>query len=196
MSTSPRAPGQGQNLVQAISEAQSIIDAAERRASERLSEAESAYERAKLAGYDEGFKRGLDEAAKNAVQLIRETGGLKEKLAHEAAELALKIGSIVVGEHLKVSPESIRTIALKALGSSMIGSRVQIITNPEDSIVLENSLEMLRRVANTAEIALETIPDMARGGCVVRSQFGEVDCSVESLLGAVADRIGVSSIRK
>ena len=179
-------------LSSALSDAQSIIDAAEKRAAELKAEAEKVYREAKEQGYQAGLKLGHDEVAANAVRLIEESTSISEALASEAAQLALAISSQIIEEQVKVSTGVVKKMALRALRESVIGETVVVMVNPLDCAALESIPDELRRVANGVSVKIESDPQITRGGCIVRTDFGEVDASVEALVGAVYARLGIT----
>ena len=181
------------SLAQALSEAQSIIQAAEDRATSISAQAEKSFEDARNRGYNEGYTRGVKEASQKAVRLIEESTSIAERLSSEAARLALAISSSIIGEQVKLTPAVVKGIALNALQHSIIGEHVTLIINPEDEQILKSSLEQIRRLAGGVAVALESNSEITRGGCIVRTEFGEVDASVEALLESVAERLGIST---
>lgn len=178
-------------LSKALQEAETIVEAARRRAREIEADAEGRAATALEVGYAEGFHRGRKEAAEAAVRFIEEGSTLGERLSAEAARLAMTICEKVIGEHLQVSPQTVVRIAKEALQESMTGDRVSVVVHPEDGAILSGVLSELRRVSGGAEVILESNPEMGRGGCVVRTLFGEVDASIESLVEAVSAKLGV-----
>jgi flagellar assembly protein FliH len=180
-------------LGEALNEAQSIIEAAEARAKETIEKAEKIYLESKEAGYREGIEQGHKEVAENAVRMIEEAGAISDKLAKEAAQLAISIASFVVGEQVKVTPKTVQRIALKALKESVFGENIRIAVSDEDEKVMKDSLAIIRRAAGGASIAIEVDSDITRGGCIIRTDFGEVDASIEALIDAISSRLGLIS---
>ncbi len=179
------------NLSTALSEAQTIIEAAEQRSAELMRQAQLSYEQASRQGFAEGYQAGLTQATAKALRLIEETSRLQESLAREGAKLALAIASNVVGEHIKVSPESAQKMALKALQESAIGDSVVLVVNPEDEAVVRGADREFRRITGGAPVGIEADEMVTRGGCIVRTEFGEVDARIETLLDSIAERLGL-----
>jgi type III secretion system HrpE/YscL family protein len=189
----PRAPSGSQTkLATALAEAQSIIEAAEQRAAEVRSEAERSYLESREQGYQDGLRQGQTAAAGSAVRLIAESSTVGDRLADEAARLALAICKTAIGEHLKVEPEVVKRLAVHAFRESVVGEAATVIVHPDDRQTLERSVAQLRRVAGGAAVSLDTDPSLTRGGCIVRTDFGEVDATIESLLEAVAAHLGIA----
>lgn len=176
----------------ALSEAQRIVAAAETRAQELLAGAEA---RAR-SGYDAGFKQGLEEgrtaSARDAVRLIAERGELSSELALEGARLAVLMAQSILGEQLSVAPNSLEKLAARALKLTPLGQSVTILVHPSDGSKLEAAIPNLRKLARGVPIIVEGDLTIANGGCIVRTEFGEVDASVDSLLKAIAERLGIN----
>lgn len=180
------------SLTSALSEAHSIIEAAEKRAAELTEEAKKKFEEAWNEGYHQGFEQGRREASKQAIRLIQESTAVSDRLAEEAAHLALAIAESVISEHVKVEQQTVKRMAINAIQESVIGDSVTIISHPQDQQVLANSINELRQIAGGAGVLLETNSALTRGGCIVRTDFGEVDASIEALLESIRERLGLA----
>ncbi len=181
----------GNNLSTALKEAESIIEAAEQRAAALREEAEKSYHEAREKGFQEGHAQGLRNATEQAVRLIEEVGRVQDALSREAALLAIAIADSVIGEQIATDPKVVQKMALKALQESVIGDTVTLVVNPEDESTLKGAMNQFRRVAGGASITIETDDALSRGGCIIRTDFGEVDASIETLLASVAQRLGL-----
>jgi len=177
----------------ALSEAQSIIGAAEQRAAELTATAEAAYEKARKTGYEDGFQEGRKDASGQALRLIEESSLIGSKLSAEAAKLSMAICATVIGEHVKVDPDLVRRIAERALQQSVVGDVITIVAHPDDKKVLTKSIDSFRRLAGGASVSIEEDETMARGGCIVRTEFGEVDASLSMLLDSIAAKLGLKN---
>ena len=180
-------------LATAISDAQSIIAAAERRAEELRQRTEAALTEASQRGFQEGLEAGRQEAVKQAVRLLEDAGVVGDRIAKEAAKLALAIASKVVGEHIKVDPQLVQRLAVRALQESIVGDTVTLIVNPEDQAIIEQFRAQLRAVTGGFDVTIEVRGELARGGCIVKTEFGEVDASIESLLKEIGSRLGIEN---
>jgi type III secretion system HrpE/YscL family protein len=178
-------------LASALSEAQSIIEAAQERASEITSEAERKFKEAQENGYRQGFNQGLADASRKSVRLIEESTEVAERLAEEGAKLAIAIAGTVIGEHIKIEPDVAKKIAMRAIQESVIGENVTLVICPDDEAVMNQSLGQLRRVAGNAAVNIETDPSFSRGSCMVRTDFGEIDATIETLLLSIRERLGI-----
>jgi flagellar assembly protein FliH len=180
----------------ALTQAQSIVEAAETRARKLEEQAEKSYLEAKQRGYEEGLEAGKTEALAEAVRLIEQTEALNDSLAREAAQLALAIASMVIDQELATKPDTVNKIARRALRESVIGESVVVLCNPKDVDALLASQQDFRRLAGGAAVAIEVDDTIARGGCIVRTEFGEVDASIERLLRNIANRLELNPERE
>jgi len=181
-----------QNLTKALSKAESIIAAAEQRAAEILAKADESLVEAKELAYKEGVDIARKEIATSAVRMIEESSLINERLSNEAAKLAVAICSSVIGEHVKAEPETVKKIAHKALRESVVGNKATIIVNPEDEKIIKSSLKDFERLVDGASVNVQISSLISSGGCLVKTEFGEVDAQVESLIQVIAQRLGVS----
>ncbi len=178
-------------LATALSDAQSIIAAAERRAEELRLRTEAALEEAQKQGYQTGFEEGRKDAVQQAVRLLEDSGVVGDRIAREAAKLALAIAGKVVGEHIKVDPQVVERLAVRALQESIVGDTVTLIVNPDDKVIIEQFRTQLRSVTGGFDVTIEINSELSRGGCIVKTEFGEVDASIESLLKEIGSRLGI-----
>lgn len=191
MATSRADSGSSGKLSEAISEAQNIVRAAEKRAAELNEESEKIHREAWDRGYKEGFVAGEAKAASTAIRLIEENSTISDNLAEQAARLALAICPTIIEEHVKTDPEVVKKIARRALQESVIGDSVTVLVHPDDQSVLEKAADQLRSIAGGVNVAIDIDSSLTRGGCIVRTDFGEVDASIGALLGSLAARLGI-----
>jgi type III secretion system HrpE/YscL family protein len=192
VTTKKEAGGSSTNLTTAIAEAQNILAAAEKRARELLAEAQGVFDAAEEKGYQNGLALGRRDAVEEAVRLIENSPALSARLSEEAARLAIAISANIVGQHIAVSPDAALQIASNAMQEAITGDSVTLTVHPDDVEVLTRSLEDLRKIAGGASVAIEADKKISRGGCLVRTEFGEVDATIEALLASVAERLGLT----
>jgi flagellar assembly protein FliH len=179
----------GVGLSAALEEAQSIIAAAEQRADDLIQRAKETYKESLEKGYSEGFEEGRLDCARQAVRLIEESGSIGEKLSEQAARLALAITETIIQKSVELDPSIATQIARDALQEAVVGQNVIIVAHPDDIGELENSAMELKRLAGGANVGLESDPNFQRGGCLVRTDFGEVDSTITILVESIAERL-------
>ena len=178
-------------LSSALSEAQSIIAAAEKRAEEIRKTANEVLEEAKKSGYEQGLAEGKKEANSTAVRLVKDVATLQEDISREAARLAIHICRTILGEHLTLDESRVVELTRQALEHSISATTVLLIVHPDDVDALEREIDSLRRAARGATLKVEADTSLSRGGCIVRTDFGEVDATIEAILDNLTERLGI-----
>lgn len=176
----------------AVTEAQQIIESAKQRALEIVAKAKVDYQKAIETGYEQGFEKGKLEASISAVRLIEDSTSVNKVIAEEAAKLALAICGKVIEEQARVSDEFVRKLAERGIKEAIIGDSVTILVHPDDRQLLENEIESLKKLANGASVVIVSKDDLTRGGCIVRTELGEIDATVDSFVQTVAKALGLS----
>lgn len=148
---------------------------------------------ARQSGYQDGYRDGLValEAFKQsyAQQITAQMGTiaqtwrsqldeLERGLATQVAEVAIALARQVVRSELAARPELVAGVAQEALAATLVAARqVGVHLHPDDhAVVLAHAGEAL------AARGARLVPDaaLARGGCVVETEIGVIDASVES----------------
>lgn len=181
------------NLTEALSKAESIIVSAEERAADLISAAKAEVEKIRHEAHQSGIDMARQEVTDLAVRLIEESGNVNQRLSAEAARLAVAISSAVIGEHVKVDPETVKKIAKRALSETVTGSQITILCNPEDEKTLKASMKEFSQLASGVALELQQSSMITAGGCLLKTDFGEVDAQIETLVAAVSKRLGISS---
>jgi flagellar assembly protein FliH len=163
-------------------------------AEERLAALRAEAER---AGFEEGLARGTEEAraqAEHALEAVhaaeREVAGMRDSyLAHAeaaAVELALQIAQKVLGAAIAADPKAVLDIVSGALLRTTDRDHLVLEVNPADfELVRDAAAELAARMGgiNRMEVVSERRVD--RGGCVVRTEEGEIDARI----GAQMERV-------
>jgi flagellar assembly protein FliH len=174
-------------------EAEEIIDSARKRAEEIESQAYS-------AGYDQGQKDGLEIGRQQYQIKIQHLESVINQLQEESMKLASKyeaqllgvaiaVARQVVGKELNENSQAVLEAIRSALANVVEGSSMTIHLHPRDFESVSKDLDSLfsRPGANRIELK----PDQAvdRGGCLIQTDFGLIDATVESRWGAVIHEI-------
>jgi flagellar assembly protein FliH len=161
---------------------------------------------ARQAGYQDGYRDGLValEAFKQsyAQQVTTQVGALMQAwqgkldalevaLADRVAQVSIALARQVLRSELAARPELVAAVVQEALAGTLASARqVAVHVNPADhALIAEHAGE-----AVTARGA-RLVPDAAvsRGGCVVESDVGVIDASVESRWRRATETMGRAS---
>jgi flagellar assembly protein FliH len=158
---------------------------------------------ARQSGYQDGYRDGLAamESFKQsfAMQVTAQVGSLVRAMGHQFDELhqemaraiavsATRLAKHVVRCELQSQPELISAVAEEALDALLQGaSHTTLRLHPDDhALVAAGAAEALQ----SAGARLLSDAAVSRGGCVVESDIGTVDASIEARWQRAAAALG------
>ncbi len=173
-------------------EAQTLLDAARERAAEMDREAQAAYERRREEGYRDGQEEGRLEHAEKVLETVLSSveyiEGIESTLVRVVSEAIRK----VIGE--VDENERIVRIVRNALTTVRNQQRVLIRVAPADEKPVREALAatggliaaMLTAVPGSTSF-VDVVGDarLERGACLLESELGVVDASLETQLKAL-----------
>jgi flagellar assembly protein FliH len=135
--------------------------------------------RAELIGEGEAFKKALAE-------LARFRGGLLERYQGELLALALGIARKVVQRELAEHPEHWLGMIREAVRHALDREKIRIRVGPLLHRFLLEHLSTLRPMLEDVK-ELELVEDqaLAENGCILESQYGDLDLGIDSQIGAI-----------
>lgn len=206
--TSPKPGPDGVRTIVLDSEREAE-EAAEKTAAEKReelmvqaqAEAAALKRRAQAEGQQQGYSQGLVKAreevraelmpvlkkfAAETQGLLNHRAGILGGAEKEILELALLIGKKVLHGELRLHPEAVGQVVRHALGRAIGWGQVSVLAHPDDCVLLEEVRDSLPAGLEGVTIAgFVPTPSIARGGCVLQSNLGEVDVRLELQVGEV-----------
>ncbi len=155
-----------------------------------------AYEEGKEKGYREGFEKGMKEAEDKIKSLIEEykkslssLNSLREKIYEEAqSEMILIVKEAlkkIVAAEIKSSEEFILNVIKETIKNVVETKKIVIKVSPEDYRYLTENRDKVDSSLSGKEIELVEDPAITRGGCIIQTDMGEIDSTVETKLEEV-----------
>jgi len=203
--------GDGNILEEARTKAERIVTEAKRQAEEIKKEAKKIVSEAKKnaeeiesqaynLGYDQGhkdgeelgrrqFEVGLQHLEKFMESFKKQTAGLSSSYEAQMLQVSLLVARVIIEKEITDDDGLIARILKKALDKTVEGSTITVHLNPRD---FENLGEdFLSRLSTPGGNRLELRPDtkVSRGGCIMETDFGLVDASLESRWQCLLDDI-------
>jgi len=150
-------------------------------------------EAAYLQGKEEGlqqanqqFENSLEMFAQGIEEIGRLRATLLQNSTHDMLRLVVSIARQVVHCEVTINREVILATVSKALNAAVRSDSYQIRVNPADlELVTEKKPLFLASINGLKNIVFEVDPQMARGGCLVESELGEVDATIEGQLDEI-----------
>jgi len=137
------------------------------------------------AGYDAGAKKGEAEKKAEAAQTAQVTRALMQPIEQQDEELenvmlsmVMQISKLILKRELKVDSSQVLEIVREALSTLNCGSKkIKILLHPHD---LANILPEIKKLPEYEESwRIVERSGLSPGGCIVESNEGLVDASVD-----------------
>jgi flagellar assembly protein FliH len=160
----------------------------------RVKEIEDA---AEVRGYEEGLKKGREDAAREVSSIVESMKKSLESLTDirteffakaekEMVDLVTMVSSEIVLREIKEDENIIADVLRKAVEEIHLQQKIKIRVNPAD---LENVRHIEEKLIDEVEAikGVEFAADrkVTQGGCVIETNIGTLDATVENRLMAV-----------
>lgn len=127
----------------------------------------------------------LQEALLKINNIRNETYRQIEK---EVVELALAIARQVICQEITIDREIVVCVAREALAKVEDPGRVKIKMSPSDlQFINETQSQLSNLIENIDNLTLEATESIQSGGCIIETDFGEIDARIEKQLQAVEE---------
>lgn len=120
-------------------------------------------------------------------ELLAERSRLLIELQPDLLRLVLAMAHQIVGHELASNPLIIESTLAQALGHLHLATRITVRLHPEDLTHLQAHPEAF--ALHPAELDLTADPQIERGGCRLESDRGGIDCTIETQLRLLAERL-------
>ena len=192
-------------IAEAEQRAQDIVVRAQEQAQELIENAklkvgmieDESREKGIKEGAKEGYEQGFAEVRRLTNQLHYMISGVLQRREELIASLEsdlIDLTLLIARKVVKVLSENQKDIViyntLEALKKLRCRCSITLRVNPEDmDVCLENKEHFIQTVENLEGLHLIEDHIVQRGGCIVESDFGEIDARISSQLREVEDKI-------
>lgn len=184
------APAPGQRVLKAadaalLREAQDLLAAASQRAEELERAAREAYDRRVEEGYRDGLEQGRLEHAEKLLETVMSSVEFIEGVEGTVVRVVTEAVRKVIGD--LGDDERIVRIVRTALVTVRNQQRVVIRVAPADERAVSQALAAMLQAAPGSTSFLDVVADprLDRGACLLESELGVVDASLETQLKAL-----------
>ena len=142
-------------------------------------------------GHELGEQAGLESAMQKLEslltgghKLIGELGELHRQTCRDVeadlVQLALAVARKIVGRDVSLGPEAVTRIIREALGQVEHAGKITIKLNPADlELLADIKPQLLSGLPEAGRAVFEADEGIARGGCLIETDGGEVDARIE-----------------
>jgi len=176
-----------QILADAEYEAEQIRRAAERNAYGDAMDAARELARQQIDERIDSLSEAISQASK---RLLQAEDSWKKHWETRVVQLAIAIAERVIRREVGHAPNIPQTLVCEALELAAGSNRIKIRLHPQDVEFVGDSIESVG--ARNPEInPMEFVADesISRGGCLVETQFGEIDQRIETQLARIEEEL-------
>ena len=147
-------------------------------------EALQEFERQKKAGYKEGIEIGKAEISEKMLDCVSQTAVYFSKLEDVLIDLVMRILRKVIGEFDR--KDVVEQVVKRALESTRNETQVTVRVSPNQAEQLQTRVQSFTTAFPKIQV-LSIQPDarIPEGGCVLETEMGVVDASLETQLKAI-----------
>lgn len=165
----------------------------------------SAIEEAKKLGFQEGFEAGKkegflkfqEESRENVdriAQLVDQFEGQKSEIfkAHERflLEMVVQVAKRVVLRELQTDGEYLARVTRDIIEKLGTRENIRVWLNGDDIGCLQALRESLtQKFGELRNLQIAVHPEVSRGGCIVETDFGVVDATIESQIRSIEEAV-------
>jgi flagellar assembly protein FliH len=155
------------------------------------------YDLGKADGYQQGYDKGKQDGEALVLPVVasfRQAIGacedVKRQLHFEAQREALKLAMVIARKILvrevRTDPEAIVGVIRNALAMAESSVVIRLRVHPD---VFEYCLDKRQILAIPDEAVITADPAISAGGCIVETEVGEIDASIETQLQVLAEAL-------
>jgi type III secretion protein L len=183
-------------VYEASLDAKDLVAQAQERAKQILEQAERECDAIRERAKDEGRQSGLAEWNQILAKTEERAATLTKSWEENMVRLSVRVAEKIIGEQIKLQPESIVSMVSEALKGARPARRLAIQVNQEDVPYVRAQIDRLKDSASLGS-QIEVVPsaNVRRGGCVIDSELGIVDARLETQLKCLEEVLvrGVAS---
>lgn len=190
LTTGAVLPAAGQHVLKAadvaiLLEAQAVLNAAHEQAGRIARDAEAVYEERREQGYLDGKAEGKLEHAEKMLETVMSSVEFIENIEDKLVNVVSQATRKIIGD--LDDNERIVRIVRTALTTVRNHQHVTIRVAPGDADAVGKALSGLLPTTSGRSSFLDLIPDarLERGSCLLESELGVVDASLETQLKAL-----------
>ena len=136
----------------------------------------------------------LNDTAQTLGSAIVDISRLRETILTNSTDdmlrLVMAISKQVIHHEIETREEIVLTIITKALHAAIRADEFHIKINPADfQVVTENKPLFLASISSLKNITFESDPSISRGGCLIESDMGKVDATLETKLDEIFQQL-------
>ena len=179
-------------------EARNEADALREKTMAELDEIRS---QAEKEGFEKGREEGFESGKQEVERLVKQLHGMLDKIIEKRNEIIDETETQLVNLVLMIAKKVIKVISenqknvvinnvIQALRKLKSRGEVLIRVNLEDvELTSEHVKDFMRMVENVRSVTVVEDSTVDKGGCIIESDFGEIDARISSQLAEIEEKI-------
>ena len=173
-------------LVDATAEARRIVRDAEQEAARIIEAAQEEAQETHQRGFEEGKQEALAKYTKDVTQALLRIQQMEQQIEPLYIGLVRACVEKIIDGELRLHPDAIVGVVRNALRDARQQREIMVRVHPSDAESLQkNKPRLLEMLARAQTIEIRPDESVKRGGCVVVTELGQIDASLERQLEAL-----------
>ena len=181
-----------------ISEAKRNADDVENKAQSAMSQIEQeAREKGYAEGHEEGYKKGSEEVGRLVEQLhtiITKAIDKRNQIIEDSETQLINMVLLIANKVIKVISENQKNVVInnviQALRKLKSRGDVVIRVNLADlQLTTDHTRDFMDRIENVRSITVLEDSSVDKGGCIIETDFGQIDARISSQLKDIEERV-------
>lgn len=175
-------------VYEAARDARDVVTSAQERARQIIEDAERQRDTIREQARLEGNAQGLAEWNRILVQAAQRSEELAKGWEETMLRLSVRVAEKIVGEQLRLHPDTIVDIVREVLKNIRLGKHLSIQVNQSEAQQVRARVDRLKEaLGSSSEIEIVASASVPTGGCVIDSELGIIDARLETQLKCLED---------
>jgi type III secretion protein L len=177
-------------VYEATRDARDVVTVARERARQIIEEAERQRDAIREQARQEGIEQGLTEWNRILNQARQRSEELVKGWEDTMLRLSIRVAEKIVGEQLRLHPDTIVEIVREVLKNIRPGKHLSIQVNQAEAPQVRARIDRLKEaLGSSSEIEIVASASVPPGGCVIESELGIIDARLETQLKCLEDAL-------
>jgi len=176
-------------VYEATRDARDVVTLAQEKAKQIIENAERQRDLIREQAREEGRAEGLAEWNRILAAASQRAEQLTKSWEETMLRLSVRVAEKIIGQQLKLHPETIVEIVRQVLKDTRPGKRLTIQVNPSEAEQVRERAAALQGAGARSEIEVVASASVPVGGCVVESELGIIDARLETQLKCLEDAL-------
>lgn len=135
----------------------------------------------KKQAYEDGYQQGLQILHEKIILLENETRELRVEIQQQILPLVLKAAKKIVGEQIKLHPETIISIIEQIIKPVITHHHIKLYLNKDDKAIIDQEKAEIKKLFERLEsFTLEENNSLESGSCIIETENGIINASLEN----------------